>query len=243
MRRVQPVIVAVLALIAIIASFTSLGAHAMGTGFYGGGGIKDVFRAKTDHTGFVQLGTLSTPGASATTLAHKAIRFGSNESGSETGVQTSKVVFSADGVPTISYTHTDIHSSALVAFEAVACPKTVTSASSSTKSEVKFENRKINSGGGSTSGVPMLIIDYGAANEDGVLVTCMLAVFQKTSFGQEFKDAETLNMFNIDAVGIAPTADMTIPKEFFDATICTVAADVTLPKDTYRIRNVYPAAA
>lgn len=184
---------------------------------WGGRGIDDQFRLKTDHTGIVKAdGTTA-----ATLLEHRMIRIGSDEG--DTILETTDWSYDDNtGAPTIKLAQTKFDKE-YTDFEKIVKPKKAGAATTS-KTTKKAENgREVGGSSSSGSAINLLNINYGGVGEDGNRPVSVNVGYYGKSLSSRSQKAGEMVAPSLEFSGVAAKADIEIPVALLDSTIVNVA--------------------
>lgn len=183
---------------------------------WGGRGIDDQFRLKTDHTGIVKAdGTTA-----ATALADRIIRIGADEG--DTILETTDWSYDENtGAPTIKMAQTKFDEE-FTDFEKLVKPKKAGAATTS-KTTKKAENgREVGGSSSSGSAINLLNINYGGTGEDGKIPVTVNVGFYGKSLSSRSQKAGELVAPSLEFSGVAAKADIDIAVALLDPDIVDI---------------------
>lgn len=212
----------------------------------GGGARKILYRVKqSDHSAIIAKDTTDESGATpvaSPTESHAALILADNAS-LEQIVESSGIKFDDNGVMTATYGQTNA-SDTVWDFLAIAAPKT-NAAGTATRTE-KTSEAGVKIGGASGSGQPAyLLIDKGAPDTTGAILTTMSIVTVKKSSGSRDYKANEFVSPSIEVVSTPcnKSGGYAIPQGCFSGSHWgTISAgDRTIPENGYEKTAMLPA--
>jgi hypothetical protein len=195
----------------------------MANGFWGGSGIKYVFRMNDAGTALFQVdGTTA-----ATTLAHASMKYGATSG--DFIVESTDESFDENGALTFKVSHTCIDAGYLTFEEVVKASTT----SSVTKNEKIDETGRKIGGSANAGGTKWLIVNVGASNGTKRYVTCAVMTAKKSSGGLSMKAGDIMSTTD-EFTSTKIDAAYTVADAMLDDAYFATSQTVIIPTDGWK---------